>query len=36
MLYLDVFKIKEPKIEHIGNSNHCLTNSNIITKIVKS
>ena len=26
MLYLDVFKIKDPRVEHIGNSSHCLTN----------
>jgi len=24
--YLDVFKIKEVKVEHIGNSSLCLTN----------
>ena len=26
MPYLDVLKIKELKVEHIGNSSHCLTN----------
>ena len=26
MSYLDVRKIKELKVEHIGNSSHCLTN----------
>ena len=26
MPYLDMLKIKELKVEHIGNSSHCLTN----------
>ena len=26
MPYLDVFKIKQLKVEHIRNSSHCLTN----------